>query len=247
MRFSLLTIGLFGAVASFGQVAFEVASIKPWTSRELGSVYTYPGGRVAFRGCTVEYLIQQAFNTQRFQISGGPGWMRSERYDIDAKPPETSKSSRSMTPYPKAPLNEEQRQMLQSLLAGRFQLHYHRDAREGPVYLLVRGSKPLRMTDSKDKQAYPWSRVSDEGLSGINESMPDLAWRLSQALDRPVQDQTGISGSFDFQITYSSAAAEPDLIAQTFATVQELGLKLEPSKGSVDVIVVERVEKFSAN
>ncbi len=121
--------------------AFEVASVKPTTSRELGGVYTYPGGRVGFRGCTLQYLVEQAFNLQPFQLSGGPGWMQTERYDIDATPPASSASSKSMPPYAKAPMNDEQRQMLQALLAERFQLKYHRETREGPVYLLVKGTR----------------------------------------------------------------------------------------------------------
>jgi uncharacterized protein (TIGR03435 family) len=247
MRVVAVGIGMFGAAALFAQPAFDVASIKPWTSHEIGGVYTYPGGRVTFRGCTLEYLIQQAFNIQQFQVSGGPAWIRSERYDIDAKPPESSKSSQSMPPYPKAPMNEEQRRMLQSLLVGRFQLQYHRDTRDGPVYLLVKGNKPLKMTDSKDKGEFPWSRVTGEGLVGINESMIDLAWRLSQTLARPVLDQTAISGSFDFHVEYPSGDAPPDVVAETLATVQGLGLKLEPSKGTVETIVIERAEKPSAN
>src|SRR4051794_22930862 len=85
---------------------FEVASVKPSTAGEVGGVYTYPGGRVGFRGCTLKYLIEQAFNVQPFQVSGGPGWMQEDRYDIDAKPPASSKSSKSMPPYAKAPPNE---------------------------------------------------------------------------------------------------------------------------------------------
>ena len=66
---------------------FEVASVKLSQSPEVGGVYTFPGGRVAFRGCTLQYLIEQAFNTQSFQLSGGPSWIHDERYDIEAKPP----------------------------------------------------------------------------------------------------------------------------------------------------------------
>ena len=242
-----LVVAVLWAAVLWAQPAFEVASIKPWTSREIGGVHTYAGGRVEFRGCTLEYLIQQAFDVQRFQVSGGPGWLRSERYDIDAKPPESSDSSRSRPPYSKAPMNQEQRQMLRALLAERFQVQYHRDTKEGPIYLLVKGSKPLRMTDSKDKNEFPWSRVTARGLVGTNESMSDLAWRLSESLERPVLDRTGIAGSYDFDAPYATGDAPPDLVAETLATVQELGLKLEPSRGPVEMIVIERAEKPSAN
>ena len=247
MQITTFAIGLLAATALPAQPAFEVASVKPGSNDVLGGAYTYPGGRVAFRGCTLEYMIQLAFDIQRFQVSCGPAWMRMERYDIDAKPPESSKSSQSMPPYPKAPMNTEQRQMLQSLLADRFQLQFHRDTREDSAYLLVKGNRPLNMTDSKDKNEFPWSGVSIKGMAGINESMPDLARRLSDLVERPVTDQTGISGSFDFRVSYSSEDARPDMVSAALACVQQLGLKLKPSKGPVEILVVERAEKPTAN
>ena len=232
---------------------FEVASVKPGTTAEIGGFYTYPGGRVEARGCTLEYLIQIAFNIQGFQLSGGPAWIGAERYDIEAKPPASSLSSHSSPPYRKAPPNDEQRRMLQSLLIGRFQLKYHPAAKEGPVYLLVRGKGQLRMTDSKDKDAYPWSgglgdgAISGDGLKGTNESMADLASRLSPYLGRPVLDRTGLSGSFDFLVEYPAGDARPDLISTIMGTVQALGLKLEVGRGPIDSIVIDRAEKPSAN
>ncbi len=210
-------------------------------------MHNYPGGRVGFRGCTVEYLIQQAFNIQRFQVSDGPAWIRSDRYDIDAKPPDFAKSKESMPPYQKVPINAEQRQMLQALLVDRFGLHFHRETREGAVYLLEKGTKPLKWSDSKDKNEYPWAGVAGDGLRGENENMPDLAWRLSEMLARPVIDKTGIAGSYDFMISYAPGEEHTDTIAAIQATIHELGLKLEQSKGPVDVIVIESVARPSEN
>lgn len=232
---------------------FEVASVKPSTTREIGGVYTYPGGRVAFHGCTLHYLIEQAFNVQPFQVSGGPGWMQDERYDIEAKPSASSKSSISMPPYSKAPLNEEQRQMLQSLLIERFQLKYHRETRQGHVYLLVKGNKALKLADSKHKNAYPWAgglgggAIVGDGLAGINESMEDLAKRLSPYLRRPVLDRTGLSGCFDFRTEYSGGDARPDVITMILVSLQDIGLKLKASRGPVDIIVIEAADRPSAN
>jgi uncharacterized protein (TIGR03435 family) len=121
---------LAGGTALLAQPAFEVASIKSWTSHEIGGVHVYPGGRVEFRGCTLQHLIQQAFNVQAFQASGGPGWKDDERYDIVAKPPASSQSSHYMPPHSKAPMTAEQREMLQSLLMERFPLQYRRETRD---------------------------------------------------------------------------------------------------------------------
>jgi uncharacterized protein (TIGR03435 family) len=232
---------------------FEVASVKPATSRELNGLHVYPGGRVECNGCILQYLIEEAFDIQGFQLGGGPAWMVADRYDIEAKPPASSMSSHSNPPYSKAHPNEEQRQMLQSLLMDRFQLKYHRETKEGPVYLLVRGKKPLRMEDSKDKGAYPWSgslrggAIMGDGLAGTNESMADLAWRLRSYLGRPVLDRTGLSGSYDFRVEYQVDGPQPDVISMIMATLQDLGLKLEVSRGPIETIVIEHAAKPSAN
>ena len=141
--------------------------------------------------------------------------------------------------------------MVQTLLAERFRLKYRREVKEGPIYLLIRRDGPLHMEDSKDKTAYPWSGVAGggiEGIRGVNESMPDLAWRLSGYLEKPVIDRTGLAGSFDFNHVESSADEQkPDPVSTILAAVQQLGLKLDPSKGPVETIVVERLQKPSAN
>ena len=220
---------------------------------EVGGIHVFPGGRIEFRGCTPQYLIQQAFQLQRFQVAGGPAWLQNDRYDIDAKPPASSKSSQYMPPYQKAPMVAEQRQMLLQLLTERFQFQFHRETREGPVYMLVRGSKPLHMSDPKDKGEFPWAGAVRgglpfaDGIQGINESMADLAWRLAGALERPVLDRTGISGSFDFRAGYPSGEPRPDVVDVILTSVQELGLKLQSSRGPVETIVVDHIEKPSAN
>ena len=233
--------------------AFEVASVVVSTGTEMNGFYTYPGGRVACHGCDIRYLLQNAFNVQGYQLSGAPMRNASDRYDIEAKPPAASKASQAMPPNPKTAPNEEQRQMLQSLLVERFRLQYHRDDQEGPVYGLIRRGGPLHMEDSKDKTAYPWSgglsggAIMGYGMSGQNESMPDLAWRLSRYLEKPVIDRTCLTGSFDFRAEYSGDEERPDVVSMILTTVQQLGLKLEPSRGPVETIVVERLEKPSAN
>ena len=232
---------------------FEVASVKRTVGREINGAYTNPGGRVEFRGCTFYYLLQLAFDVQDFQVAGLVDWMQNERYDIDATVPAASQSSQSKPPNRKAPMNEEQRRMLQALLAERFGLNYHRDTREGPVYLLVQTGKGVKMTDAKDKNAFPWSgalrggMLSGDGMAGTNESMPDLAKRLSWYVQRPVLDRTGLTGSYDFRTAYSQDDAHPDVIGLITACLNDLGLKLESSKGPVERIVIEKAQKPSAN
>lgn len=129
---------------------FEVASVRPSSpsQREMNGLYTYSGGEVRCKGCRLEYLIMMAFDVQRSQISGGPAWMdlvSGDHFDIEAKPPESSSSTRSNPASPKSAPNEEQRQMLQALLADGFQMRFHRENKKGPVYVLSRGAGELNL------------------------------------------------------------------------------------------------------
>jgi uncharacterized protein (TIGR03435 family) len=247
--------GLFAQHAASAP-AFEVASVKP-TGPQGGPLgvgfYTYPGGRILASACTLDYLLEQAFDIQPFQIAGGAGWIHEDRYDIDARPPASSKSSQAKPPSFKSPPNDEQRQMLQTLLADRFQLKYHRETREGPVYLLVKTNKELKLQDAKDKDAYPWAGSVagggpfGDGIAGVNCSMQELAKRLSPNLGHPVLDRTGLAGSFDFRFEYHSDDPRPDIVSSILTSVQGLGLKLESAKGPVETLAIDRAEKPSGN
>ena len=246
---------LFSQTAS--SPAFEVASVKPANPvggrMETNGFYTYPGGRIVCHGCTLEYLLEIAFDIQSFQLAGGPGWISSDRFEIEARPPATAKSVSSNPASPKAAPNAEQRQMLQTLLADRFQLKARRDIKQGPVYLLVKGSKPLRLEAPKVKSDFEWvgspkgGMITGDGIAGESISMPVLATRLSRYLGAPVLDKTAISGQFDFRFDYVSGDDHPDVISAILASVQGIGLKLEASKGPVETIVIDHAEKPAEN
>lgn len=238
------------------RVEFEVASIKPAGSQGGIGCHVYPGGRVACHHSTLELLIEYAFDVQRFQVSGGPAWISAVReywYDIDAVPPSGSKSAIENPSTSKAPLNHEQREMLQSLLMDRFHLRFHRETREGPVYLLTLGKRALKLKEAKHDSEFEWigsvagAAVNGDGLAGKNISMPVMAQRLSLYLGKPVFDQTGLKGFFDFEHKYDSDEAHPDVTSCIITSLQALGLKLKPSRGPVETIVVDGAEKPSAN
>jgi uncharacterized protein (TIGR03435 family) len=238
--------------------SFEVASVRPVgpNETEMNGLYTYPGGKIVARGCWVEYLIMVAFHVQRFQIAGGPRWIDGARFDIQAKPPDSSQSSQLNPASPKLPPSDEQRQMLQSLLIDRFQLRFHRETKEGPVFLLVSDGKAPKLNPPKEMDTFPWAGgiggglPGGSGLRGENISMPELAERMSGWLERPVLDRTGLQGSFDFEYrrsdedTYASSA---DIESSIFAGIHGIGLKLGKGKGPIETLVIDHVEQPSPN
>jgi uncharacterized protein (TIGR03435 family) len=179
--------------------------VRPSNGNELNEYRIYPGGRVVGKGCRLQFLLMLAFNVERFQVVGGPGWaeMGGEGFDIEAVPPADSASIHSNPAFSKVPRNDEERRMLQALLIDRFQLKYHVESRAGQVYLLERGKNDLKLLPPKDKTAYPWAGPIAGGwvrggIRGQNLSMAQLAEYLSRRTERPVLDQTGLQGSFDF-------------------------------------------------
>jgi len=246
--------------ASAGLPVFEVASVRPSSpdERGVGVFYTYPGGRIVARGCDLKYLIMIAFNVQDFQISGDPDSIshdHGQRFDIQAKPPDSSLSAHWETGSAKIYPGPEERQMLQSLLADRFHLAVHRDTREGPVYVLSRGSGDLKLTPPKDKNEFPWAGgiggglPDGDGIHGINISMPELAKRLSSWLGRPVIDKTGMQGSFDFEFRSgeNDSQSSTDITDSILTSTKGIGLNLKSARGPVETIVIDHVEQLSPN
>jgi uncharacterized protein (TIGR03435 family) len=238
--------------------SFEVASIKLSDIHRGGAVgiFTFPGGKVTAGFCTFKMLVMYAFNVQPYQVSGGPRWTNDDRYDVIAIPPSSSHASKLNPPYLKVPPNEEQRRMLQSLLIDRFHLNFHRASRVGPVYILGKSNRKLRLEDAKNKNDHPWAGslagggINGDGLAGRNISMAELATRLSGYLDRPVLDRTGLNGSYDFKYEYSADPADAayhDVLPCIFASVKGIGLDLKATKGQVETIVVDHVERPTEN
>ncbi|HXB68132.1 MAG TPA: TIGR03435 family protein, partial [Candidatus Acidoferrales bacterium] len=170
----------------------------------------------------------------------GPGWLATERYDIVAK---TS-----------SPASDHQlRLMLQTLLADRFQLTFHRETKELPVYLLVTGKRGAKLHGAASG-GLSSMRPAGGGLEFRNFTMTELAERLSArpfSVDRPVLDETGLHGLFDFTMKLADNGAElkhtlegMERGGSDFALFLEpLGLKLQPQKGPVEILVIDRAEK----
>jgi uncharacterized protein (TIGR03435 family) len=257
MRLSLLAKFFINAFAiAFAQSPlpqFEVATVKsPGPRDRVITLYNYPGGRVAISLYTCAQLLQEALGVQQFQVVGAPAWIDSERFMIEAKPPASSKLS-SFTPSNReAPLVEEQRQMLLALLIDRFQMKFHRESKEEAVYLLTKGPREPMIEASK----HPEYRMFFAGLlgggngtvEGGNATMEFIASQLSRSMGGRVIDRTGLTGPFDFTLEHVyDPAEEHDLVTIAQRAVRALGLKLERSRGAVEMIVIDHLEKPSAN
>jgi uncharacterized protein (TIGR03435 family) len=241
-------------MAADADPGLEVATIKPSQPDRPGRAFLWRGNRLTTINTTLMALIGFAYDVQEKQVIGGQDWMNSEKFDIEGKPD-----------TPGTPSREQLRTMVKKLLADRFQLKFHNEKRELPAYVLTTGKTAPKMTkDDTNLNGLPalfFRQLGD--LNVRNATMGDFAHLMQSAvLDRPVVDQTGLAGKWDFQLKWTpddsqfsgmgmrppppseAADAPPPL----FTAIQEqLGLKLESGKAQVDVMVIDRVEHPSAN
>jgi uncharacterized protein (TIGR03435 family) len=234
---------------------FEVASVKPSSKQErVIGMFTYPGGRLTVTNYTLRMLIAAAYQVREFQILGGPKWTGEERYSVAAMPPADSQSSKISPANPKLPPQGEELSMLRALLADRFHLAVHAETKEGRVFALQVGRKGPALAGARDKDAYPVVSYGRTGaaerpdfMEGQNASMALFAERLSRELGCPVLDQTGLKGAFDFKFEYAADLSESAAGSSLFTAIQQLGLKLAPTRGPVPHLVIDHAEKPSEN
>lgn len=240
---------------------FEVASVKP--NRANSPVSLGAGnGQAGGRDVTLKMLIGLAWRLQEFQISGGPSWVGSDRFDVEGK---------TETPGADPDLL---RLMLQSLLEDRFRLEVHHATKDAPVYALVVGRNGPKIKSCRDQSpaidgpAPPGGgpnhgaiRVSSGALAGNAVTLSLFARMLSQRLDRTVIDKTNLTGRFDIKLHWAPDAGEVPYDPggnrlppadpsgpSVFAAIQEqLGLKLESARAALDVLIVDQAEKPSEN
>lgn len=238
---------------------FDVVSVRPEppSVTEWNTTLVYPGGRFVARGCTVRALIIIAYNVQDWQVSGGPAWagLNGERFNIVATPPENS-PVRSISPdNPKLPPPNEERLMLRALLADRFHLVVTETKPEARGYALLLKGRSAKLADAKDPKAFPFvgkgrQNNSDEPdfLVGQNAMMAKLAQRLSDLLGMPFVDETGLKGSFDFRLDYVADASDSSAKGPLLpAALNELGLEMKPETLPARHIVVNQIERPTAN
>lgn len=228
------------ALAAESQPAFEVASIKPIDRTGVpghGSM-SQSGSRVTFNGYTLTGLLMYAYDVRNYQISGGPGWMGSDTFVI------TAKAEGDGTPS-----IAQIRLMLQTLLADRFEVKLHRETKEAKVYLLEPAKGGFKLEPSKAQRSTMQMRPGHMAMIKV----PAQQWAalLASVLNRPVLDRSGVTGEFDFSLDSpdvmggrSMQEAEETPGPSLFTAIQEqIGLKLEPSKGPIETFVIEHAAK----
>jgi uncharacterized protein (TIGR03435 family) len=232
------------AVAADTASSIEVAVIKPHDPNSYHNSFSFRGDRFSLDDQTVSRLIAFAWAINQNQIVDAPNWLRDEHYDLDG---ETNAETDPTIP--------EQQQMIRKLLADRFGLKFHREKRELAAYALVvaKGSPKLVLAAHPDAQ--PGQHNEGHGTqttrSFTSAAMSDFVLTMQFFLDRPLVDQTGLTGRYDFNLTYTYADApnaDSDAPPPLFTALQEqLGLKFQPTKAATDVLVIDQAARPSAN
>jgi uncharacterized protein (TIGR03435 family) len=297
----MLITGAIFAQSPETKRSFEVASIKPNTSGTNFVRMGGPGGgngRFNGENVTLRMLLQNAYRIRDFQIVGGPAWISTDRWNVEAKAEDGSIPPPTGPPDPNTP--NPMSLMLQSLLEDRFQLKVHKETRELPIYTLSvgkDGSKlkavdaPPRPTPGQAAPAPPpppppaggglptnfapppgLMMMMPGGMAGSAMTMAQIINVLSGQLARTVVDKTELKGYYDVRLQFAPESAPGGALGfggpaggpggapvpppgasdplgpSIFTAVQEqLGLKLESTKGPVDVIVIDSVQKPTEN
>jgi uncharacterized protein (TIGR03435 family) len=235
--------------------SFEVATLKPSLPDGSGKYLRVAGRRYMTHNTSLADLIEVAYGVHPRQIIGAPAWVQEDKFDLLGVPDAEGE-----------PDGSQWLLMMKKMLADRFKLVFHHENREISAYVLsVAKNGPKNLTTSDSNSPLPTGLEFIAGPSGLllparNTALGQFTQMMQQVvLDRPVVDKTGISGRFDFQLTFTPDESQfnghpPSLPPQTNsspglfeALQQQLGLKLNSEKIAADVLVIDHVEKPSAN
>ena len=245
----MILLSLQGFSQSVVSPVFEVASIKPSDPNGLSAPLDISPNKFGARGVPLNVLIQWAYDVRDFQLTGGPDWLTSARFDVQAK---TEK-----------PISQGQmRRMLQELLADRCHLQLHRDTKEFSGYELTVAKNGSKLKPAAENAGRNNIQIRLGGiLDGRAAPMATLAGALTILVERPVLDKTGLDGNYDFKLEYDpstvfsreAALGTPPVASapgagSIFTALQEqLGLRLDSRKGPLETLVIDRLEKPSEN
>jgi uncharacterized protein (TIGR03435 family) len=230
----------------------EVATIKPTQPGNVKTAFGMQGGTLVIKGLTVGFLMSFAYDLSARQIAGKPGWMDTDKWDIEAKPD-----------TPGMPNESQVRVILQKVFTERFGLQVHEEKRKVAAYVLIVSKDGTKMTKAADASISPSLLLYPRGVFiAKNATIADLVRQLQDhILGQPTVDKTGLEGRWDFTLKWMPdemqftdlsvpvPRSEFDANAPPLFTAiqQQLGLKLEAQKADVPVLVVDHVDHPSPN
>ena len=246
-----------GPCPDAGKSTFDVASVRP-SERSSGNTSFRARSDTLEVGATALRMIEYAYKLHDYQVSGGPDWIHTSSWEATAKVDQPPADWQSL---PSDTRNTISRQRMIGVLIQRFALRCHFETKELPVYNLVvaKSGPKLKPTaqDTEAKGSFGASNNDGRVRMEANGIPMDLfATNLSQSLDRTVIDKTGLTGIYDFVLNYTSdvgagppAAADSTESGPTIFTAleEQLGLRLEPAKGQVPVLVIDAIKRPSEN
>jgi uncharacterized protein (TIGR03435 family) len=209
-----VALSLTLASAHSSENAFEVASIKPSDPETRGIMFRNSPGTLNIIGATISFLIQEAYDVREFQISGDPGWINSDRYDVMAKIERSAPPAEPSDVPDQRKAMEQQRERLRALLEERCHLKIHRETKELQAYILTpaKGGSKLKQAapiaadqeeKSRDRPRGPSLRVGRGQIIAQSVPLDFLVQILARQLGRPVIDKTGLTGAYDFILEWT--------------------------------------------
>jgi uncharacterized protein (TIGR03435 family) len=247
MRILLRVAALGLAAMAMAQSApvFDVASIKPAAEGDRMSQTGWDPGRLFANNVTLSQLIQWAYTVTDRQVAGGPAWLTSRLFTMEAKAPGEHN-------------REELLLMLQPLLAERFKLALHRETREQAVYVLTVDKNRTKFTEAKPGSPANISLQPSPGpgdtatlqVIGQSVSMRYLASYVTNITGRVVVDRTGLAASYDFksEVPFTIGTDKRASVTESLLdAMSRIGLKLDSQKAPVEMLVIDRAEELSSN
>jgi uncharacterized protein (TIGR03435 family) len=236
---------------------FDVASIHVSPPSPDGHNHIYNDVHASeFRTANLSLrdLLQYAYDLPKAQIYGGPAWLETAMWDIDAK--SDAEADARLKAMPAADAAQEKRAMVRALLAERFSLAAHEETRQMAVYdLVVAKGGPKFGSSTRNGTTIDTGRARLH-VAGSDDTLGLLARALARPLERVVVNKTGLTGRYDLTLSWTpddatpllNGAPDPNAPPGLFTAIEEqLGLKLQPDKGAVPVLVIDRVEKPTEN
>jgi uncharacterized protein (TIGR03435 family) len=230
---------------------FEVAAIRPDRSNDLVMSFWFTPDGVNIKGFTLQAILHTAFLGMHEygddRVLGLPGWVRTEKYDIQAKV-----DQEDVARWKKLPV-DQQRLVLLSLLGERFNMKFHRASRISSVYVLSAIKGGPRLKESKtptDRGPHMFNPLEPGNMESHSTYMWQLVDELERQLNCIVEDDTGLNSTYDYKLEWTpDDRASPDSSGPSLSTAlkEQLGLKLEMRKRPVEVVVIDHIERPSPN